>query len=91
MTVLTLSSIEGNNQCQKRARRGKHVRNHYTFGVVAVSQASLQLDAELVKWQGRPLGEYRFLFLEAYYEQVREDGQVRNLAVLVAVGINYRL
>lgn len=54
----------------------------------AVSQASLQLDAELVKWRERPLGEYRFLFLDAYYEQVREDGQVRNLAVLVAVGIN---
>jgi len=25
--------------------------------------------------------------LDAYYEQVREDGQVRHLAVLVAVGI----
>ena len=28
-----------------------------------------------------------FSFLDAYYEQVREDGQVRNLAVLVAVGV----
>lgn len=54
----------------------------------AVSQAAVQLDRELVKWRERPLGEYPFLFLDAYYEQVREDGQVRNLAVLVAVGIN---
>ena len=54
----------------------------------AVSQAAIQLDSELAKWRERPLGEYPFLFLDAYYEQVREDGQVRNLAVLVAVGVN---
>jgi transposase-like protein len=54
----------------------------------AVSQAALQLDTELAKWRERPLGEYPFLFLDAYYEQVREDGQVRNLAVLVAVAVN---
>lgn len=54
----------------------------------AVSQAASQLDTELAKWRERPLGEYPFLFLDAYYEQVREDGQVRDLAVLVAVGVN---
>jgi len=54
----------------------------------AVSQAAMQLDTELAKWRERPLGEYPFLFLDAYYEQVREDGQVRHLAVLVAVGVN---
>jgi transposase-like protein len=53
----------------------------------AVSQAATHLDAELAKWRERSLGEYPFLFLDAYYEQVREDGQVRHLAVLVAVGI----
>ena len=53
----------------------------------AVSQAAKQLDGELAKWRERPLDEYPFLFLDAYYEQVREDGQVRNLAVLVAVGV----
>ena len=54
----------------------------------AVSQAAGQLDNELAKWRARPLGDYPFLFLDAYYEQVREDGQVRDLAVLVAVGVN---
>lgn len=54
----------------------------------AVSQAASQLDSELAKWRERPLGNYPFLFLDAYYEQVREDGQVRDLAVLVAVGVN---
>jgi putative transposase len=53
-----------------------------------VSQAAAQMDAELAKWRERPLGEYPFLFLDAYYEQVREDGQVRDLAVLEAVGVN---
>jgi putative transposase len=54
----------------------------------AVSQAAGQLDVELAQWRERPLGEYPFVFLDAYYEQVREDGPVRNLAVLIAVGVN---
>ena len=52
-----------------------------------VSQAAAQMDSELEQWRNRPLGEYPYLFVDAYYEQVREDGQVRHLAVLVAVGI----
>ena len=52
-----------------------------------VSQAAAQMDSELEKWRERPLGENPYLFMDAYYEQVREDGQVRHLAVLVAVGI----
>jgi putative transposase len=54
----------------------------------AVSQAASQLDSELAKWRERPLGEYPFLYLDAYYEQVREDGHVGVLAVLSAVGVN---
>lgn len=54
-----------------------------------VSNAASLLDGELEKWRERPLGEYPYLYLDAYYEQVREDGQVRHLAVLVAVGVNH--
>lgn len=53
-----------------------------------VSRAAGQLDRALEKWRNRPLGLYPYLFLDAYYEQVREDGQVRDLAILVAVGIH---
>jgi transposase-like protein len=53
-----------------------------------VSHAAALLDTDLEKWRNRPLEEYIYLFLDAYYEQVREDGQVRHLAVLVAVGVN---
>jgi putative transposase len=53
-----------------------------------VSHATALLDTDLEKWRNRPLGEYPYLFLDAYYEQVREDGQVRYLAVLTAVAVN---
>jgi putative transposase len=53
-----------------------------------VSAAAALLDTELEKWRNRPLGEYPYLFLDAYYEQVREDGQVRDLAILTVVGVN---
>jgi transposase-like protein len=46
-----------------------------------VSNAAALLDTELEMWRNRPLGECPYLFLDAYYEQVREDGQVRDLAV----------
>ena len=52
-----------------------------------VSRASAQLDATLQEWRERPLGEIRYLFLDARCEKVREAGQVRDTAVLVASGI----
>ena len=53
-----------------------------------VSNAAAKLDEELEKWRTRPLGEYAYLYLDAYYENVREDGLVKDLAVLVAIGVN---
>ena len=53
-----------------------------------VSQAAAELDAMLEKWRNRPLGRYRYLYLDARYEKVREDGQVRDAAVFIAVGVD---
>jgi transposase-like protein len=53
-----------------------------------VSQATAQLDEQLQAWRERPLGTYRYLYLDARYEKVRQDGQVRDAAVLIAVGVN---
>jgi len=53
-----------------------------------VSQAAAELDALLEAWRNRPLGRYRYLYLDARYEKVREDGQVRDAAVLIATGVN---
>lgn len=53
----------------------------------AVSRAAAQLDEALEGWRNRPLGECPYLILDARYEKVRQDGQVRDAAVLIAVGI----
>jgi len=52
-----------------------------------VSRATAQLDEVLQEWRERPLGEITYLYVDARYEKVRETGQVRDAAVLVASGI----
>jgi putative transposase len=52
-----------------------------------VSRATAQLDEVLQEWRERPLGEIAYLYVDARYEKVREAGQVRDAAVLVASGI----
>ncbi len=53
-----------------------------------VSKATAELDEQLQAWRERPLGRMKYLYLDARYEKVRQDGQVRNSAVLLAVGVN---
>ncbi len=53
-----------------------------------VSRTAALLDEELTAWRNRPLGCCPFLFLDARYEKVRHSGQVRDAAVLLAVGVN---
>ena len=53
-----------------------------------VSQAAAQLDEQLEAWRQRPLGPSPYLWLDAHYEKVRQDGQVRDAAVLKAQGLN---
>ncbi len=52
-----------------------------------VSRAAALLDDELAAWRNRPLGEIRYLFVDARYEKVREAGVVRDAAVLSAIGV----
>lgn len=53
-----------------------------------VSRAAAQLDETLEAWRTRPLGQMPYLFLDARYEKVRQQGQVRDAAILVAVGVD---
>ena len=53
-----------------------------------VSRAMAQLDQVLQEWRERPLGEMAYLYVDARYEKVREAGQVRDAAVLLATGIS---
>jgi transposase-like protein len=52
-----------------------------------VSRAAKLLDDELEAWRNRPLGEIRYLILDARYEKMRVGGVVRDAAVLSAIGI----
>lgn len=49
-----------------------------------VSRAAKLLDEELEKWKKRPLGRYRFVFVDVRYEKVRQAGCVIDSAVLIA-------
>jgi putative transposase len=53
-----------------------------------VSRAAAELDAVLEAWRTRPLGTYPYVYLDARYEKVRQDGQVRDAAVLIASGVD---
>ena len=57
------------------------------ISAMQVSRATAQLDDVLQEWRERPLGEITYLYVDARYEKVREAGQVRDAAVLVATGI----
>jgi putative transposase len=52
-----------------------------------VSRAAAQLDETLEAWRNRPLDEIRYLYLDARYEKVRMDGQIRDAAILIASGV----
>ena len=52
-----------------------------------VSRAARALDEKLRRWRERPLGEVRYLQLDARYEKMRVEGAVRDVAVLTAVGV----
>ncbi len=52
-----------------------------------VSRAARLLDEELEAWRNRPLGQVKYLILDARYEKMRHGGVVRDAAVLSAIGI----
>lgn len=53
-----------------------------------VSRATALLDKEFDAWRTRPLGVIKYLILDARYEKVRHGGQVRDCAVLTAIGVD---
>jgi len=53
-----------------------------------VSRLSKELDEQLQAFRERSLNHYEYLYLDARYEKTRNQGSVRDMAVLVAVGAN---
>jgi transposase-like protein len=64
------------------------------FGVKDISAAQVsrlceELDEKAEKFLNRELKDrYPYLFIDALYEKVREDGSVGNQAVILAIGVN---
>ncbi len=52
-----------------------------------VSRLSAELDESLLQWRNRPLGAYPYVFIDARYEKVRQDGILVDCAVLIAIGV----
>jgi putative transposase len=53
-----------------------------------VSRAAKLLDEDLEAWRQRPLGGFRYVFLDARYEKTREHGVADDCAVLTAIGVD---
>lgn len=62
----------------------------HAFSASTISTINGKLDEELERFACRRLEEeYPYLVLDARYERVREDGVIRQRAVLIAIGINW--
>lgn len=55
---------------------------------MTVSRASAELDIILVAWRERPLGVFSFVQCDAIWVKIRQNGLVRDAAVLIASGID---
>jgi transposase-like protein len=53
-----------------------------------VSRAAAELDTILESWRQQPIGEIAYMILDARYEKVRQEGQVRDAAILIAAGVD---
>jgi len=54
----------------------------------SVSRAAKELDEVLSEWRERPLGVFPFVQLDALWCKVRQNGLVKDAAVLVASGVS---
>lgn len=52
-----------------------------------VSRATKELDEMLNAWRNKPLGQYKYLFLDARYEKIRYEHSVVDAAVFIAKGV----
>lgn len=53
-----------------------------------VSRAAALMDEEHQKWRTRPLGQIKYLVLDARYEKVRHGGSIVDCSVLIAIGVD---
>jgi len=85
--VITLAEMYVQGVSTRRVKTITEQLCGVEISAMQVSRATAQLDEILQEWRERPLGEITYLYVDARYEKVREAGQVRDAAVLVASGI----
>jgi len=72
-------------------RKIKHITEKlcgHEFSAATVSQINKKMDEELSQFANRHLEEsYPYLILDARYERVRENGVIRQQAVMIAIGV----
>ena len=59
----------------------------FSVSSTMVSRAAAALDESLQAWRERPMGAYRYVYLDARYEHIRHGGVVVDAAVLIAAGV----
>jgi putative transposase len=63
------------------------------FGIAGVSAGQVSqlcstLDEKVRQFRERPLGDSRYVWVDALYEKVRVDDRVESMAVVIATGVN---
>ncbi len=64
------------------------------LGIVGISKSEVSrlcetLDAEVERFRTRPLvGRYPYVWLDATYVKVRQDGRVVSMAIVIVIGVN---
>lgn len=69
----------------------EQINDIYGFNLSAekVSQITDTILPKIKEWQNRPLESiYTFVFMDAIHYKVREDGQIKNKAAYVVIGVN---
>ena len=85
--TITLAEMYIRGVSTRRVEKITELLCGYEVSASRVSRASAQPDEVLQKWREREPGEVRYLYLDARYEKVGENGMVPDMAVLIATGI----
>ena len=87
--VLALMQMQVHGVSTRKVAKVTEALCGHGFSASTISRLNAKLDAELGKFAERRLeGSFPYLILDARYEKVREDGVVRDRAVLIAVGVD---
>lgn len=85
---LSMAEMYVNGVSTRRVKRITEQLCGLEVSSTQVSRLTKTLDEELEQFRNRPLGKMLYVYLDARYEKVRENGSVRDLAIFTAIGIN---